>query len=110
MFKCNSAEASVFMVLAKDLNYAVSPQDVCTEKFVLATELACKNLPQVDGIPLRSKIANVLKTSKSPQQNVIKEEDQAIKELKRENVIIILPVDRGKSNNTEYEEKIFSVF
>ena len=106
-YKLNSAKTSV---LAKGLNYAVSPQDVCAEEFVLATELACKNLPQADGIQLRAKIANVLRTSKPPEQNVNKEKRQAIKELKKEESIIILPADNGKStvvlDKTEYEEKV----
>ena len=114
-YKLNSAKTSV---LAKGLNYAVSPQDVCAEEFVLATELVCKNLPQADGVQLRSKIANVLKTSKLPQQNVTKEEKQAIKELKKKKKkkkesIIILPADKGKStvvlDKTEYEEKFHSM-
>ena len=36
-------------VLTKGLNYAISPADICAEKFILATELACKHLPKADG-------------------------------------------------------------
>ena len=97
-------------MLAKGLNYAVSPPDVCAEEFVLATELACKNLPQADGIQLRAKVASVLKSSKPPKQNVTNEERQAIKDLQKANDIIILPADKGKStvilDKNEYEEKV----
>ena len=92
------------------MNYAVSPPDVCAEEFVLATELACKNLPQADGIQLRAKVASVLKSSKPPKQNVTKEERQAIKDLQKADDIIILPADKGKStvilDKNEYEEKV----
>ena len=59
-------------MLAKGLNYAISPSNVCAEEFVLATELACKHLPQADGIQLRSKAPNVLKSAKCPEQNITK--------------------------------------
>ena len=89
---------------------AVSPPDVCAEEFVLATELACKNLPQADGIQLRAKVASVLTSSKPPKQNVTKEERQAIKDLQKADDIIILPADKGKStvilDKNEYEEKV----
>ena len=106
-YKLKPAQTSI---LAKGLNYAISPADVCAEEFVLATELACKHLPQADGIQLRSKAASVLKSAKAPEQNITKEERQAIKELKKVEEIIILPADKGKAtvvlDKDEYEEKV----
>ena len=72
--------------------------------------MACKNLPVSDGIHLRVKIANTLKSSKPPKQNVTAEKRQVIKDLKRAEDIIILPADKGKStvvlDKEEYEEKV----
>ena len=97
-------------MLAKGLNYAISPPDICAEKFILPTELACKHLPQADGVQLRSKVASVLKSAKVPEQNVTKEERQAIKDLKKNKDIMILPADKGKStvvmDVTDYEQKV----
>ncbi|XP_072050219.1 uncharacterized protein [Amphiura filiformis] len=106
-YKLNAAQTSV---LTKGLNYAISPSKIPAEEFVLATELACKHLPLADGIQLRAKIANTLKSSKVPEQNVTKEERKAIKDLKKAEDIIILPADKGKStvllDKVEYEEKV----
>ncbi len=77
---------------------------------MLATEVACRNLPEAEGTQLRSKVASVLKSSKPPQQNVTKDERQAIKDLKKAEDIIILPADKGKStvvlDKEEYVEKV----
>ena len=79
-YKLNQPQTNV---LAKGLNYTISPPDICAEEFVLATELACKNLSQVDGIQLRAKVASILKSSKPPKQNGTEEEDRPLKICKR---------------------------
>ena len=52
----------------------------------------------------------MLKSAKSPEQNITKEERQAIKELKKVKEIIILPANMGKAtvvlDKGEYEEKV----
>ncbi|XP_072021516.1 uncharacterized protein [Amphiura filiformis] len=96
-------------VLAKGLNYAVSPVDVCPDEFVLATELACKNLPYPEAVQLRSKVASTLRSSKPPKSNVSIHERKAINVLKTEDSIVILPADKGKAtvvlDKQEYNEK-----
>ena len=55
-------------------------------------------LPLVaEGPQLRGKVTSALKSSKPPQQNISKDESQAIKDLKKAQDIIILPADKGKS-------------
>ncbi|XP_072037290.1 uncharacterized protein [Amphiura filiformis] len=100
-------------VLAKGLNYAVSPTDVCTDEFVLATELACKNLAHSEAVQLRSKVASTLRSSKPPKSNVSNQERKAINVLKKEDSIVILPADKGKAtvvlDKQEYNEKVDSM-
>ena len=72
-----------YCVLAKGLNFAISPPDVCAEEFVIATEVACRKLDKAEATQLRAKVASVLKSSKPPCQNVTKEELKAIKDLKK---------------------------
>jgi hypothetical protein len=106
-YKLNSIQTSV---LAKGLNFAISPPKIPAEEFVLATEIACKHLPQSDGIQLRARIASTLKSAKPPEQNVTKEERKAIKDLKKVEDIIILPADKGKStvvlDKDKYEAQV----
>ncbi|XP_072047013.1 uncharacterized protein [Amphiura filiformis] len=92
-YKLSKSENSV---LAKGLNFAVSPTNVCTEEFVLATELACRNLPNSEAVQLRAKVASTLSSSKPPKSNISKDERKAIKDLKKVDSVIILPADKGK--------------
>ena len=109
-YKLNKDETSV---LAKGLNYAISPTDVCAEDFVIATEVACRKLPTADSVQLRAKVASILKSSKPPENNVTKGERRAINSLKKEKGIIILPADKGKAtcvlDVSTYEEKVSSM-
>ena len=97
-------------VLAKGLNYAVSPDNVCAEEFVLATELACRKLTYPESVQLRAKVASTLKSAKLPKSNVTKEERKAIKELQKVDSILILPADKGRStvilDKCEYDKKV----
>ena len=109
-YKLNKTETSV---LAKGLNFAISPPDVCAEEFVIATEVACRKLDKAEATQLRAKVASVLKSSKPPCQNVTKEERKAIKDLKKADDIIILPADKGKAtvvlDKDEYQRKVNSM-
>ena len=109
-YKLNDSQNKV---LAKGLNYAVSPTTVCTEEFVLATELACKKLAQPDAVQLRAKVASALHSSRPPKSNLSKEERQAVKELKKEDSILILPADKGRAtvvlDRDEYNTKVNSM-
>ena len=100
-------------VLAKGLNFAISPKDVCAEDFVVATEVACKKVPEADRATLRAKIASVLKSSKPPESNLTVDERKAIKELQKKDDIIILPADKGKAtcilDRDSYEKKVNSM-
>ena len=58
----------------------------------------------------RSKVSKILKSSKPPQRNITHEEEEALKELKKDESIVILKADKGNAtvimNATEYNDKI----
>ena len=89
---------------------AVSPDKIPVEEYILATEKATWLLPDEEAEQLRSQITGLLKKAKPPAQNISKEERQALKELKREKSIMILPADKGRAtvvmDKEEYEEKV----
>ncbi|XP_072039314.1 uncharacterized protein [Amphiura filiformis] len=97
-------------VLAKGLNFAPSPTVLPHEEYIVATELACRKLPSNEAAVLRSEMAGVLRSAKTPKQNITKEERQAIHELRKEKSIIVLPADKGKATVVmqadEYEQKL----
>uniref|UniRef100_A0A3Q1CXI0 H15 domain-containing protein n=1 Tax=Amphiprion ocellaris TaxID=80972 RepID=A0A3Q1CXI0_AMPOC len=65
---------------------------------ILATELACQKLQdQGHKSELRNAVAGILKSAKLPHSNITKQETKAIKSLKQDNSITILPVDKGRT-------------
>ena len=92
------------------MNYAVSPQAVPVEEFVVATEVVCDRLDAKDKEEIRSKVTTILRHASPPSSNITRNERQAIKDLKKDNNIVILPADKGEitvvlDSNT-YEEKV----
>ena len=61
-------------VLCKGLNFAVSPSKIPVNDFIVATELACDNLPNSEATVLRAEIAGVLRTTKLRKPNITAEE------------------------------------
>ncbi|KAI0232255.1 hypothetical protein LSAT2_017403, partial [Lamellibrachia satsuma] len=97
-------------ILAKGLNYAVTPEKIPTEEFVVAAEQATWSLPQEQKDKLRADITGVLKSAKVPKQNITRQERTALKGLQKEKSITILPADKGKATvimeTREYQEKM----
>ncbi|KAI8507604.1 hypothetical protein Bbelb_149840 [Branchiostoma belcheri] len=97
-------------VLQKGLNFAVTPDKIPSEDFVVATESACMCLPLNSAEQLRSEVAGILRTVKPPKSNITKQERDALKELRKEKDLLILPADKGKAtvvmDRTDYEKKV----
>ena len=53
-------------VLAKGLNFAVSPESIPVNDFVVATEQACWLLPEEERDQLRSEVSGLLRNAKPP--------------------------------------------
>ncbi|XP_014679428.1 PREDICTED: uncharacterized protein LOC106819296, partial [Priapulus caudatus] len=106
-YKLTTAEQSV---LAKGLNYAITPNKIPTEEFIVATEQACHSMPTAEAEDLRMKIAHTMGMAKLPKPNITKEEKSAIFKLKREPSIMILPADKGKAtvvvDKDDYEKQV----
>ena len=84
-------------MLKKGLNFAVTPRKVPVVDIVTATESACRSLNNGDANELRSKVVNILnKNEKVKEQNVGKDEWDAIDNLRKDDSIIVLPADKGR--------------
>ena len=83
-------------LLAKGLNYAVTPSEVPKDDLIVATEVACRGLPQASACQLRAEVAGVLKTAKVPTSNITKDERKAMQMLKMDKQVIYLPQIRAK--------------
>ena len=94
-------------VLSKGFNFAITPHRIPTNDIIVATELACKSLPKNKATQLRTEMVGALKV---PMSNISKAEKTALRSLKQEDSIMILPADKGRAtvvmDKTKYEEKV----
>ena len=68
-----------------------------------------KDLENEKADTIRAKVSLTLQNSKSPKDNLSKDERKALKELQSDTSIVILPADKGRStvilNREDYLEK-----
>jgi len=98
-------------LLMKGLNFSVTPSKIPVADIVAATEYACSQLrdkSQADS--LRSEVVKIVSKSKPPSSNISKAEREAIKSLKKDDSIVILPADKGRTtvilNKQDYHNKV----
>jgi hypothetical protein len=96
-------------VLAKGMNFAITPKKTPVIDIMTATESACRGLPIGEADDLRSKVTTILRNHKPPTPNISKEELKAIDSLRKDKDIKILPADKGKCtvilNTEDYMKK-----
>lgn len=97
-------------VLAKGHNFAITPNKIPTEEIISQIETTIFRLPQDVSNQIRHQVTNVLQKASPPQPNISKEERLALKSLKNNQDIIILPADKGNTtvvmDKTDYTEKM----
>ena len=82
-------------LLAKRPNYAIASRHTPHLEYITAIELVCPKLSQQDADEPRADVNMVLQISHLPKSNLSKAEVQAIKELERNKVRIILAANKG---------------
>ena len=91
------------------MNFAITPHHIPKNDIIVATELACKSLSTNEAAQLRTEIVGAIKSSKDTKSNISKAVKTALRSLKQENSITILPADKGRAtvvmDKTEYEKK-----
>ena len=100
-------------VLSKGLNFSPAPTRIPIPEIVVAVEEGLRKVISTvdnDKNVARKTIIGVLSKTKIPATNITQEERKALKELKKDESIIILPADKGKAtvilDRKEYDEKI----
>ena len=95
-------------VLSLGLNFATTPRKIPAKEIIARTEEFAKMME--DGQSLREGVKKCLEEAKPPKPNLTHEEREAIKELKKDNTIVILPADKGNAtvvmDREEYNNKM----
>ena len=92
------------------LNFAPAPKEIPIPKIVASIESGIRDLPESNKESVRATVTNILKYSKPPTCNLSRQQKLALKSLRRDNSIIIIPADKGKAtavmDSDEYTNKI----
>jgi Reverse transcriptase (RNA-dependent DNA polymerase) len=100
-------------VLSKGMNFAITPKYHPISEIVTNVECAAHFIPQEQRGDFRYEIRKAIDKDKRPAQNITKEEHQALKSLKTDMSIVILPADKGKAtvvlDSEEYDKKIKNI-
>lgn len=85
-------------LLSKGAGFAISPNQIPYDDFVVATEQACKYISNPgQKAALRAELTELLSKQKAPPSNLTKAEQQALNNLMKDNDIVIAQADKGKA-------------
>ena len=110
-----SIDPATTSLLQKGLNFAITPKTLPTEEIIVATELASRNLNRQSAADLKSEVArSIKKVNKAKlRPNISREESIAMRELKKDDTIMVLPADKGKAtvimDTTVYKDKLKTI-
>ena len=97
-------------VLRRGLNFAPAPRKIPTMDIAAAIEAVARRMVNEEAADLRGSVRNILKKAKLPPPNLQKDERAAIKALKEDKNITILPADKGNAtvvmDTSQYVEKV----
>ena len=100
-------------VLSYGLKHSVTPKRIPTESIVSSVEAALsrqRDLSESAKDNIRSRIASTVQSASIPDNNLTKDEQQALKRLKNDDNVVILPADKGRvtvvMDKTDYFDKM----
>ena len=94
-------------MLEKGFNFAITPKFIPKLYIINGVEAGLRKVRSEAAVQIaRSKVSEILKSAKPPQRNITHEEEEALKELKKDESSVILKADKGNAtvvmNATEY--------
>ena len=100
-------------VLSYGLKHSVTRKRIPTESIVSSIEAVLsrqRDISESAKDNIRSRIASTVQSASIPDNNLTKDEQQALKRLKKNNNIVILPADKGRvtvvMDKTDYFDKM----
>ncbi|CAH3162976.1 unnamed protein product, partial [Pocillopora meandrina] len=100
-------------ILSYGLKHSVTPKRIPTESIASSVEAALsrqRDLSEPAKDNIRSRIASTIQSASITDSNLTKDEQQALKRLKNDKNIVILPADKGRvtvvMDKTDYYDKM----
>ena len=97
-------------ILARCLNFSPVPQRVPISQIVAVVEKGLKSIPPESAQAIRHKVVGILGKAKPPPSNISMAESQALKVLRNNADIVILPADKGRAtvvlDKHDYDDKL----
>jgi len=98
----------------KGPNYAMTPHTIPIEYILAGVEKAVQSLSVDMAEVARQETMRIIKSSSRPTDNLMRAEREALRTLKKNTDLTILPADKGNSkvilNTVDYKQKITSLF
>ena len=95
------------------MNFAPSPAFVPTGQMVSLVESVLKNIPTGEADKIRLRTTNLLRDYRPTKSNLSVAEQRALKELKKNDNLLILPADKGRAtvimDREKYEDKLLTM-
>ena len=83
-------------VLEKGFNYAITPKSIPKSDIVAGVETGLRQVRDAAAVGIaHAKVAAILKSAEPPSNNNITQEEEALKELKRNPKIVVMKADKG---------------
>jgi hypothetical protein len=103
-------EEAACSTLSKGLNYAVAPGCIPAKDFLCGVEKAIVTLPEETAVEIRQETVRILKGSRQPKDNLTGAERRALRSLKANASLTVLPADKGNADvvmgTLDYNRKI----
>ena len=80
------------------MNFAVKPTNILANETVAKVESAIRTLDSEQADTIRRTVDNILQQAEPPKPNITREMQEALKNLKQDDTIMILPVDKGHAS------------
>jgi hypothetical protein len=97
-------------LLEKGLNYAITPSTNPIEDTLAGIEKAIRDLPVEQAEEARQETVRIIKNASKPAHNLNKAEKEALRTIKGNSELTILPADKGNAtvilNTQDYKQKI----
>ncbi|KAL9964643.1 hypothetical protein ACROYT_G028317 [Oculina patagonica] len=91
----NDAEIAL---LQKGLNFAVTPANVPAKEIIASDKSAIRQLNAEQADTVRRTVNSILQQAEPPEPNITEEMRDALKSLKEDESIMVLPADKGRAS------------